>query len=213
MRISHRYEFIFFSNPKTGSESVRALLNPYSDITDVKYLKRTPDNPFYSHIRPVEMRALFEDRGWTFDTYRKFVFVRNPWARLVSLYKMIKRTKRFARLGFSNWLDSIEPNGIGGGGADHQRWRRYGTYSIKAFVGDDSGNSLVDDVIRLEDIDQDLPDLLHRIGISNAILAPVPHVNRGSTGDYRKFYTAEDVALVREKYSYDIDHFGYTFEQ
>ena len=188
------------------------MLSPYSDITDVVYLRRTSDNPFYSHIRPVEMRTLFEDRGWPFDAYRKFVFVRNPWARLVSVYKFIARLDRSFTSDFSNWLTSIEPDGVGGRGAVHQRWRRYGTYSIKAFIGDDRGHSLVDDVIRLEDIHRDLPDLLHRIGIPNAFQIPIPHINVGKTGGYREYYTPADIALVREKYSYDISQFGYKFE-
>lgn len=212
MRISHRYRFIFFSNPKTGSESVRAILNPYSDITDVGYLKRTLENPFYSHIRPVEMRTLFEDRFWPFEKYRKFVFVRNPWARLVSLYRHIARVDRSFTCNFSTWVTSIEPDGVGGGGAEYKRWRRYGTYSIKAFIDDDEGRSLVDDVIRLEDIDSVLLDLLHEIGIPNALQIPIPRINVGSTYDHRKYYTPETSALVREKYSHDISRFGYTFE-
>ncbi len=55
MRISHRHRFVFFSNPKTGSESVRSLLDPYSDICGVPMWEMTAENPFYSHISPREV--------------------------------------------------------------------------------------------------------------------------------------------------------------
>ena len=93
MRISHRYRFIFFANPKTGSSSVRHFLNSYTDVMPVRdYRERTADNPFYPHITPKETRRLFEDYGWDFYGYTKFVFVRNPWDRLVSLYEHIRRS-------------------------------------------------------------------------------------------------------------------------
>ncbi|MEX0853104.1 MAG: hypothetical protein WD036_07465 [Bauldia sp.] len=52
MRISHRYRFIFFANSKTGSESVRAWLNPFSDIRGVSSAKAAPADPFSAHMRP-----------------------------------------------------------------------------------------------------------------------------------------------------------------
>src|SRR5690606_27928408 len=93
MQISHRYKFIFFSFPKTGSESVRELLDPYSDIRGIPYWNISEENPFYSHISPAEVKAIFQKNGWDYDEYFKFTFVRNPWARLVSLYNMIYFTK------------------------------------------------------------------------------------------------------------------------
>ena len=41
MQISHRYQFIFFSNPKTGSETVRKILEPYSDEKILVYQQTT----------------------------------------------------------------------------------------------------------------------------------------------------------------------------
>ena len=51
MRISHKHNFIFFCNPKTGSESFREMLNTYSDLkvnNNVK--KQSKSLPFYTHI-------------------------------------------------------------------------------------------------------------------------------------------------------------------
>lgn len=170
-------------------------------------------NPFYSHIRPVEMKGLFEERNWFFDDYVKFVVVRNPWARLASLYSHIKRVDRSFTTDFSHWLATIEPGGVGGGGAEHHRWRRYGAYSIENYIGDETGRPLVEHVLRLEDIDLALPRFMDQIGIPRAFDQQIPQINVGKLGDYRKWYKDLDIQIVEKKYHYDIERFNYTFEQ
>ena len=58
-RISHTHKFIYFAFPKTGSESVRKILDPYSDIKAVTRSHVTKDNPFYTHITPEETKKIF----------------------------------------------------------------------------------------------------------------------------------------------------------
>lgn len=211
MRISHRHRFIFFANPKTGSSSVRQMLDPYTDVFSVKNrFAVTPENPFYPHMRPIEARDFFRRFGWDFDRYRKFTFVRNPWARLVSLYEHIRRVEPGIEP-FSQWLDSIRPHGQGGGGEDGQRWRKYGTYSLKHFVEDETGRSLVDRVIRLENIDRDLLPYLRSIGIPVSLSAEILHRNRGPVVDYTGHYCEETAQRVAELYRDDIEHYGYRF--
>ena len=48
---------------------------------------------------------------------------------------------------FTEWLYTIKPKGVGGGGEDHQRWRKYGSYSIEYYIKDQTGNILVDKVL------------------------------------------------------------------
>ena len=214
MRISHKYNFIFFANPKTGSSSVRQFLNPYADVVPVlNYLKRTPANPFYPHITPQETRALFAVLGWDFYGYNKFVFVRNPWARLVSLYEHIKRHHSIP-LGFTEWLYTIKPFGEGGGGEDWQRWRKYGAYSIEHYIKDDAGNILVDKVIRLEDIQKDLKPYLIALGLPGIKEAKLNHSNKHKKQThYTRYYNPETREYVRELYQYDIINYGYAFDE
>lgn len=228
MRISHRHHFIFFSNPKTGSESVRSLLDPYSDIRGVPMWEMDGSNPFYSHIRPVEVRDEFRTRDWDFDAYFKFSFVRNPWARLVSLYRMIFEgspgraagmRRRLARgvglhpspAGFRRWVRTVQTDGPGGGGPPDQRWQVYGTYSARAYFGDEEGRFLVDRIIRLEDMDRDLPETLARIGLPGGDRVSIPKVNvRG--GDHRPYYDEATASYVGRMYADDIERFGYSFD-
>jgi hypothetical protein len=228
MRISHRLKFIFFSNPKTGSESVRKLLDPYSDITGVPFWEATPDEPFYSHIRPIEVRDLFYQRGWIFEDYFRFTFVRNPWARLVSLYQMIFAARgrsltganaafrnllarHPSRAGFRRWLRTVQTDGPGAGGPANQRWQRYGSYSLRAYAGDENGDLLVDRVIRLESIEVELPRTLADLGISGAREMSIPRVNTRRHQPYTWYYDSASAKLVGQMYAEDIERYKYRF--
>ena len=211
MRISHRYKFAFFSSPKTGSESIRVLLDPLSDVRDVPFFQTTPAFPFYSHIRPIEMKAVFARFGWRYDDYYRFVFVRNPWTRLVSMYRYVLRSDFNLTMPFGDWLTATRPDGTGGGGPDQVRWLKYGTYSLDAFAGDGNGRLLVDDVFRLEDMET-VPDRLRARGIPLPADASVPWVNRTKTaGGLAEFYTPELIELVRRRYAREIVEFGYEY--
>ena len=223
MRISHRHKFVFFSNPKTGSESVRALLDPYSEIAGIPLWECSPEFPFYSHIRPVELRTIFRERGWEFDDYYRFTFVRNPWARLVSLYHMIHTwppSNAFRRVlgspwrpgirGFRRWVRSTSPDGAGAGGPPDQRWMRYGTYSLPSYAGDENGRLLVNRVIKLEEIDRDLPQVLEEIGLPPA--PTIPHVNARKHRDYREYYDSATRSLIETRYAFEIERYGYSFD-
>ncbi len=225
MQISHRYKFVFFSFPKTGSESVRELLDPFADIHGIPFWKTTQAHPFYSHISPQEVRQLFEERQWRYDDYFRFTFVRNPWARLVSLYNMIYHTRAQPSLteklkkrffcrppAFADWLQQIDAGGKGAGGAKDQRWQVYGAYSIKNYILAENGEKLVDKVIKLEDIDTELPDVLKTIGIPEAESLTVPYVNKRTSRSYAEYYDARSRARIEELYRYDIETFGYRFE-
>ena len=211
MRISHRYRFVFFASPKTGSASVRAFLNPYSDIFDRSFVQTDAANPFYSHMRPIEAKAAFLNRGWQFENYYRFVFVRNPWARAYSLYKMICNLDKGFNRSFEAWLRSSKPSGHGGGGPDTARWRKYGTYSIEKFAGDGQGGLLVDEIFRLEDI-ATLPKRLREKGIPIPVDATMPWTNRTpAIVNLRQHYTPELIELVAKRYANEISQFHYEF--
>ncbi|MEJ2516381.1 MAG: sulfotransferase family 2 domain-containing protein [Gammaproteobacteria bacterium] len=169
MIISHSRRFIFFSNPKTGSESVRALLEPFQEEEVRPFREHRDESRFYPHMSPGEARQAFRLRGLDFDGYYKFTFTRNPWARLVSLYEMVhghagsafRVRRRMAALAstltgascdpyFCRWLAQTRPDGPGAGGPDEERWQRFGTYAFENYVADERGSEGVDYVVRLE---------------------------------------------------------------
>lgn len=190
---------------------MRALFAPWSEEKIVDWRARTTDHPFYSHITPAETEVLFKSRGWPFESYVKFTSVRNPFPRLVSLYRMIGRVDGVWRLrrqiglrdpAFASWLKGTQPNGSGGGGRPHQRWRRYGTWSAQHWC-----DGKIDHVLRLEYLEEDLDALLPRLGIAPS--ETVPHVNRTPSMDWVNFYNENSVALVSRRYAWDMQTFGY----
>jgi len=212
MRISHAHRFIFFARPKTGSSSVRQFLDPYTDLHPVKnFLERTPENPFYPHMRPIEVRDEFTRRGWDFAGYTKFVFARNPWARSVSLYRHIQQSEGDAG-DFPDWVRGLANGGPGAGGDDSQRWRKYGAYSLENYVRDEEGRPLVDHVLRLEDLDAQLVPFLARLGLEGLEERVIPHSNDRARGEsYTTYYDDATRNRVTELYREEVARFGYAF--
>ena len=212
MIICHSRRFIFFSNPKTGSETMRALLAPFAEEPVVAYRARTRERPFYPHMSPVEAEWTFDALGLAFRSYRRITCVRDPFTRLVSLYRMIAdvdglwRLRRRAGLGqpdFETWLRSTRPSGRGGGGRAHQRWRRYGAWSAQHWCGD-----RISDTLRLETLAHDLPPLLDSLDIVPPTAA-LPQHNARDPVDISQWYSPSTSALVARRYAWDIAHFGY----
>jgi hypothetical protein len=204
---------MFFSNPKTGSESLREMLTPYSDVLDVPFKNTTLDNPFYSHITPFEVQRIFLKKGLDFNGYYKIVCTRNPFNRLVSLYEMIYK-KWPIKPPFDNWLISTRTDGKGGGGKNHERWRRYGTYSLKNYTSDYDGNLIVDKIICLEDFDEEIPQLFKDLNITLDTDFKIIKKNvRTRKKKVVNYYSEKSKQLVLERYAWEIKKFNYTFPE
>ena len=210
MRISHKHKFIFYCNPKTGSDSFREMLNPYSDIKVNNNSKTQGEkNPFYTHISPIETKKIFKNLGWDYDDYYKVVCTRNPYNKLVSLYEMIyKRYPNFLRPGFKKWVINTKINKSGGGGKHHQKWRKYGTYALENFIKDEYGKLLVDKVIRLEDFSEEVPKLFKHLK-----LPEIRDVIKKNVGYKRKetqeYFDKELVSIIKKRYSWELKKFSY----
>ncbi len=213
MRVSHKNKFIFFSNPKTGSESLREMLTPYSEIIDTKFLNTSIENPFYSHITPMEVKNIFIEKGYNFDEYYKIVCTRNPFNRLVSLYEMIYR-KWFIKPPFYLWLKSTKTYGKGGGGKDSDRWRKFGTYSLKNYISDEEGNILVDKIIPLENFDEDIPLLFKHLNIAlDSDFKIIKKNVRARSKKVSDYYSEKSKQLVFDRYGWEIEKFNYSFPE
>ncbi len=218
MRISHGYHFVFLAYPRTASKSVRALLDPYSDIQGVHPTRTGRKHPFAQHMTAKEAKAIFDQNGWDWFSYRRFCFVRNPYTRVVSLYHHhrsmrtrrapgfapIPRIKALAKYrlerpkSFKEYVLTLEK---------HQGM----TMPLYDFIHDDAGICLVDDVLKFEELTDELPGYLSQLGIQIRH-EDIPMVGSSDIREYKSFYDSETRGFVQSFYRYELDRFGYSFE-
>lgn len=218
MRISHRYRFVFLSNPRTASRSIRKALDDFSDIRSVDSTRTSKQSPFHHHMPANEAKQAFDERGWDWFSYHRFCVVRNPYTRVVSLYhlylnkrrrigrglapiprlKAIVKYKVLPRQSFSEYV--LRPGKL-----------RQIALPLNEFVFDDNGASLVDDILRYEKLAEELPPYLQGIGIP-VHPEQIPQLGASGIADYRQFYDEETRRFVEGLYQYEIDRFSYGFE-
>lgn len=79
MRASLKYKFIFLSNPRCASRSIRKTLDEHSDIKSVHISELAASLPFYHHIRAAEAKEHFEAQGLRWEEFFSCCVVRDPW--------------------------------------------------------------------------------------------------------------------------------------
>jgi len=185
MRISHKHKFVFIAVPKTGSTSVRSIIDPYSDILSVN----DKNSPYKHHTTALDLKKHFESQDWEWNTYYKFSVVRNPWERRVSSWAY--RLKK-GQHNYNKFKDFV---------------MHYPATPQFNWLSDEGGNFLMDYVFKLED-----PNGMDKV--FNDLKIPkvkLPHKNKNGHKHYTEYYNDETREIVAEKYAKDIDYFGYKF--
>jgi len=180
--------------------------------------KTHPGFPFFHHISALELSEHFERHGWDWNEYRKFAVVRNPFDRAVSLFHhhQLLQAGRVHELGRTRaiWRRVTFPLR-----ARHtfQEFVRHVLPAsslarpLRSFVADENGEVLVDDFLRLETLDEELPNYLRGVGIALGG-AGIPRINgTAHRAPYPSYYDEETRRLVSEHYAEEIRRFGYVF--
>jgi len=218
--ISHVHGCAFVHVPKTGGTSIELALTGHDWITRspeeyAVYLEERSryndrfggtlceDDPDYfrkrleeKHASQAALRTLLGEDRWR--AYFKFVFVRNPWRRLLSIHAHGRRDapQRMPER-FRVWLAEPEPVDHMGQPVFHQpvdRWEEFD------FVG------------RFERIESDFRLVAARLGIS-AEAAGLPHERHGSDGRHcLDRYDRPARRRVAEFFAEEIERFGYRFD-
>ena len=209
MFISDSHEFIFLHMRKSAGTSMREILSPlciprrkgkFAHVKSramlewnyQKYAFRT-----HAEISVAQQRMPKE----IFNRYFKFVFVRNPWDRLVSEYEFLLRNTDHARHtrvkklgGFRQFIEMQIP--------------RRSAYQVNMLC-DRRGVVLMDFVGKFENLHDDWQTICHRIGIPHQNL---PLKNTTNHRRYQDYYDHESQQLVRKHWAREIDLFSYSFD-
>lgn len=180
---SDEFKFIYFITPKAGSRTI------------VKCLKNLGFEFKGDKVQELD----FEKH----QDYFKFGFTRNPWDRMVSVWK-------------NKVIDGHQT------GVDDLRKFK----DFKAFLKKACEKNLenCDNHIKLQTVmlpwehlnhigdlyslNEDFKMICDKLGIE---LQQIPHENKSEHKHYTEYYDAETKQIVAEKYAKDIDCFGYKF--
>lgn len=233
--ISHQHKCIFVHIPRTAGQSIEHVFLRSLGLTwetRAPLLLRPNDRPELgpprlAHLKArdyVKFKYISQD---LFGSYFKFTFVRNPWDRLVSLYRYLGFAQRSS---YKQFLAHHLPHLW-----DDMHW----------FIGPQVGfiysgdHCLVDFVGTFEQLNEDFAFICQRLQMKPHKL---PHVNqkkRGSsttpsglsllerlrgrrsvtdaigshsTPTFRDYYDSNTRAFVEDLYRDDIQAFGYSFD-
>ena len=136
-----------------------------------------------------------------YDTYFKFAFVRNPWARAYSWYWNVMQDEKHQRsMGITGEM-TFEAFLTRYAGKDMLRPQTF-------WLRDFKGAIPLDFIGRFETLAEDFAACCRRMGISALEL---PHLRKSEHAHYRDVYTASLKERVATVYREEIEMFGYSF--
>jgi hypothetical protein len=217
--ISHKYKCIFIHIPKTAGTSIEQKLGHFdelkrgvqdhrsiSDIEPVSFVDLTRACVGLDSSRMIRLlKKLIKDNQANFrrcyDTYFKFSFVRNPWARVFSWYKNVMRDEHHKRRFdvhenctfkefITNHLDQAELK-------PQLFW-----------LTDKQGKIPLDFIGRFENLADDFSYVADKIGLKNKTL---PKLVSGDGQSYSDAYDSETIDIVAKRYKDEIKRFNFEY--
>ena len=186
MIISHKHKFIYLANGKTGTTSAQSHFGKYNECEHPKH-------------------ATLDVLNFNYSDYFIFCFVRNPWDRILSGYMQARKPhnlknpyrKYIYELSRNHSLDNFLKI------VDNRFWKDYD--QSRYYLN--NGN-LINFVGRFENLSSDLRRVCDKLNIE---YKKFPHKNKSQHKHYTEYYDDETRQMVAEKYSKDIEYFGYEF--
>lgn len=198
--ISHKHKFIFIHIPKTAGTTICSSW----EGSLLKHICKEYGVLGGTHKSAMQLQEMFPEE---FKEYFKFTVVRNPYDRFVSkfFFKQLNRRMDFDL----EWTDK-ESEGL----LPQVYWitdRDQIKDKKDPYNRPDSrwGNIIIDRVIRYENLDSELPDVLNDLGIEE-VKTVMPHFRQTRmVGDYIHYYSIEMRAIVNYLYREDFKRLGY----
>ena len=228
--VSDEYQFVYLVVQKAACSSIKTALVPLFDLDTSRYEKVRKDGS-----QTLRVHKLFDNSGYqigkqkltselegTYRDYFKFTFVRNPWDRLVSCYSQklldVKRHSIGQRSNLSPAVSGIElykgmpfDDFVQAVHAIPDEQANVHFSSQCETVCDEDGRIMADFVGHFETLEKDFSYVAEKIGAPELQL---PHLLRSRNRQgrsYADFYDDRLAKLVYERYTKDIELFGYSF--
>ncbi len=186
---------VFIHNPKTGGQSLRQVL-----------LRGGFEGPVTGRL-PLAWQQHFV-----------FAFVRNPFDRLVSAWKMFSEgiedtgwkvpLDLTPGIGLAEFLGIVTDESIGYGSGKRDGKVRIRNHSLPQ-THDFYSVDQADFIGRYENYDHDVEQVLNKLGLSPQTL-PRRHVSK--RGPYQPYFDAVTRRQAESYYADDLRAFGYTFD-
>ncbi len=213
---------IFIAIPKTGTTSIRKQLhkpqpylipNPHLNILQIRdglytyfLMHALEKNLAFPTAGDVDTDADVRRRASeTFTSFFKFSTVRNPWARVVSLYSRREGVQTASELTFEQFCDRLE---YASDTCAHPTRHA----NQLDWLTDEHGSLAVDFVMKLENMGEDLREITKRTEGRVDLVVQDKNRNPGSKSrSYHDLYNDKSRDKIAALFEKDIDTFKYTF--
>jgi hypothetical protein len=219
MLVSHRSKFIYTKTVKTAGTSVELYFEPFcvdgaatdangkthrhdEQVSDAGIVGfRGPDRPstsvWWNHMPAADIKRLLGDEVW--NSYFKFCVVRNPFDKVVSLFYFQRKTGRLH-------VDLTAPDP-----EQFERWLTSRRLPVDRDKYTIDGEFCLDDVIKYEQLHQDMERICQRVGVPwiPSAFAKVKSGIRPAGATIAQMYSYESAKIVRKQFAFEFDYFGY----
>ena len=221
MRIDTNNKIIYFANPKTGSTSLRKMMDKYCDFSIIKQLNN--NNMYYDHCNMSKYNTFFRilnkqtKSNIYLSEYFSFTTIRNPWDRAVSAFKYQKCDKDGYPFYHPNYDKNTENqytfNDFLKKMHDKDYWCGIDVPNAKYFCFDENNNQLITKIYQIETLTKEmLENDIKKYNGKHYDVSEIPHLNMTKKMDYRTYYTEQwMIDIVRKVYKKDIELGNYKF--
>ena len=240
MIISHAHRFIYIRPKKVASSSLALALasflkqgdsaTPFSDKERNSFARvsKAIEGNFRSQW-PLKLRVhsplqrVYRIYGEALADYRVISATRNPWDRAISHFYWINRDTNLAELplatrkqAFHTFIRSHSKLGLKQKLVDRLEGRERKNMLDQSELYHINGKNRADCVIRFENLEADLQNIGHKLGLPAPLVLPGKKAKAGirpkNVDSWQEYYDAETRELVRESCAREIALFGYKFD-
>lgn len=202
--IFEKHKIIFIHNPKTGGSSISFLLNGQGDNLFLGW-----HCPWKEHERILSKKII--------ENYKKIIFIRNPWDRLVSAFKWYKnggiKSKRDLLIqknipdSFTEFIKNIEKFTVCDIPTENPPYYKIPHFLPQSFM---MGNAHYDFIGKFENFENDVFEIFKKVLKIN--FKKIPNINKNYKKDYKIYYNKYTYDKIKNIFSEDIEKFEYNLK-